>query len=155
MNCEVIGFPDHVDLWVIKIKSPWSFARVVLNRARNTDDWSRQRCQSTESQIRRFPLIFRQRIQVFWGFSSIFSPIFQPHFLPSSYNCFRTVFTCWSPSFFSSSYLRYNINAVRASSVLSCVSDWIVNPIDERESATWNKMQHWAAEVVQQTENHR
>ena len=44
MNCEtdhVIGFPDHVDLWVIRIKSPWSFARLVLDRARNADDLTR------------------------------------------------------------------------------------------------------------------
>ena len=28
-SMHVIGFYDPVDLWVIKIKSPWSFANVV------------------------------------------------------------------------------------------------------------------------------
>ena len=41
----VIGFFDHVDVWVIKMKSPWSFGHVVcrlhVNRARNTDHAAR------------------------------------------------------------------------------------------------------------------
>ena len=44
---RVIGFYDPVDLWVIKIKSPWSFAKVVrrdrVNRARNADNAARTR----------------------------------------------------------------------------------------------------------------
>ena len=42
---HVIGFSGLVDLWVIKIKSLWSFARVVrrdhVNRARNADHTAR------------------------------------------------------------------------------------------------------------------
>ena len=38
---HVITFSDLIDLWVIKIKSPWSFVHAVhwvqVNRARNTD----------------------------------------------------------------------------------------------------------------------
>ena len=41
----VIGVSDLVDLWVIKIKSPWSFSRVVrqnqVNRARTADHTAR------------------------------------------------------------------------------------------------------------------
>ena len=42
---QFIGFSDLVDLWVIEIKSPWSFAHVVsqdhVNRARNSDQAAR------------------------------------------------------------------------------------------------------------------
>ena len=42
---HVIGFSDLVDLWVINIKSPCAFARVVrrdhVNRARNADHAAR------------------------------------------------------------------------------------------------------------------
>ena len=45
LHVSTIGFSDHVDLWVIKIKSLWSIARLVrrdhVSRARNADHAAR------------------------------------------------------------------------------------------------------------------
>ena len=61
-SCHVIGISDLVDLWVIKIKSLWSFAHVVrrdhVNRARNTDHAART-CE-------RFVLFYGQNNKTVW-----------------------------------------------------------------------------------------
>ena len=59
---HVIRFYDLVDLWVIKIKSLWSFARVVhqeqVNRARNADHAAKT-CE-------RFCLFCSQNNKICW-----------------------------------------------------------------------------------------
>ena len=90
---HVIGFSDLVDLWVIKIKSLWSFARVVrrdhVNRARNADHTARA-CEMFVYSIVKITRLYDYRT---W----------QTHFLRNSRGAQRFVgffflillFGCW------------------------------------------------------------
>ena len=67
---HVIGFSGLVDFWVIKIKSLWSFARVVrrdhVNRARNADHTARACEMFVYSRVKITRLYDYQTWHTFW-----------------------------------------------------------------------------------------
>ena len=90
---HVIRFYDLVDLWVIKIKSLWSFARVVhreqVNRARNADHAAKT-CE-------RFCLFCSQNNKIFWLANITHMLVWEIHEVRKGLWAFFSIvyFGCW------------------------------------------------------------